>query len=302
VKSLGVLLLLVGWWPVVSDCDWQHMRLHSGGVVWQRADPSENAHVISTANREGESGLVVSGLIGELIVNASVQDDQPVSFQRVPFSLRERGIIVDSEAAIRDCLSSEDCLTAPVWVVPVIVANVIFDGVSARSANPQRCGASFVLHKESGEMACIRGCDLEWQDISPICQDDSPGDFNFCCVNPRALLGLHLSQLSSNGLVSVVQSGPLQSADANHRNGESGNGPSSAGRTPGRAISGVLFLSIGAALLKIALRIGEDPDKPVALTVGNWGLGAVAGILIVQGTILTLSGQSLLDIWPYASV
>jgi len=72
---------------------------------------------------------------------------------------------------------------------------------------------------------------------------------------------------------------------------QNSNCPSRPSRTSGRTISGVLFFLFGTALLKIALDLTDIVKNPIWFSIGRWVMGAVAALIIYQGTILVLTGN-----------
>jgi hypothetical protein len=85
----------------------------------------------------------------------------------------------------------------------------------------------------------------------------------------------------------------LRDANAYGYESQDSNGPSSSRRTNGRTIGGCLFFLLGAAFLKIAFEIFDDPRAPRWLWLGGYCLGFGSVLLVIQGTILVLTGDWL---------
>jgi hypothetical protein len=97
---------------------------------------------------------------------------------------------------------------------------------------------------------------------------------------------LHLLEL-------IFHRAPLQKTDSQNYASEYRDGPSGIGSSARSTICGALFLAIGAALLKLALKIVDAPDNPFIFQVIAWLIGFLAILSIGQGTLLVLTGEGI---------
>lgn len=92
-------------------------------------------------------------------------------------------------------------------------------------------------------------------------------------------------------VIGVFKRPVLQSPDTYDSERKNGNGNRGAGRSTGKTILGCLFFIFGSALMKLAYYFIDTPtpkrDDMWLATVS----GFIAALLIVQGTILALSGN-----------
>lgn len=94
----------------------------------------------------------------------------------------------------------------------------------------------------------------------------------------------HLGQLS-------VKNDVLRYSYSDGNEGQNSNRPSGPCRTRGCAICGGLLFLFGAALLKIAFYIFDGPHEPRRLRGLGWFFGSASVFLVVQGTVLALTGN-----------
>jgi len=138
--------------------------------------------------------------------------------------------------------------------------------------------------------------------IKPECYDCSGLDWRFVIpfefaaenIGPiRSERLLHFVKLALHNGQLPIEYPVLRPTDADSDGGQDRNSPSSSRGTGRSAVYGILFFLFGASFLKIAFNLLDAADNPIWLSLGGWWIVGLAGLSIVQGTVLALTGNWL---------
>lgn len=113
---------------------------------------------------------------------------------------------------------------------------------------------------------------------------------------PCALFITHFIQCSLHYMQLPAQRAILINSSDGSDNRSDGDNPGRSFGTSSRPIYGCLVIFLGAVVLKLFFEMIDAPHKPWRLACGAGVIGLLAVTLIVQGTILILTGQWLLQI------
>jgi hypothetical protein len=257
------------------------------GIGWEQAYSSQNSLILPRPCDERKSGLVMSRLIGELIVNAAEHDNYLFPTKGIPGLSGNSGIVVACKSTMGHGLIGKNSSSGALnnGIFSIFVTYIVTYAHGAYPGMKYYC-RSLGLHRKGWQMARILNGELERDGILILFQNDSASRLYIGGIDPWSLFGLHFVQLTLHGAI-------LKRPNSRSNDGQNSYGDGGVGRSAGKTILGIFFLTFGAALMKLAFYLGDTPRPQWDDRWLSWGIGCCAGLLIAQGTILTLSGNWL---------